>query len=336
VLDNIDVLRQLGPGASPRGGVQLFRPAPAVRGVDPGVMIDYYLARAPRKLTLEILDPSGKVIRTFEGAVEKDKKDEEEAAAGEDDEDEDKAPPKPGMKAGLNRYTWDMHYPGYTEFKGMVLWAGANRGPLALPGTYRARLTVDGRATAQPFEIRMDPRVQGVTPADLQRRFDLALQIRNKVSEANDSVLLIRGIRKQISDDLAKTTDATVRASGQQLDQHLAAIEGEIYQVQNRSRQDPLNYPIKLNNKMAALGGVVEGAEAAPTDQSFKFFAMLSQQLDRQLGALQQVLGQELPAFNAELKRAGLPPVERRPEPAVEQGTALKDDLMAGTEEDEE
>jgi len=336
VLDNIDVLRQLGPGASPRGGVQLFRPAPAVRGVDPGVMVDYYLARAPHKLTLEILDPSGKVIRTFEGAVEKDKKDEEEAAAGDEDEDEDKAPPKPGMKTGLNRYTWDMHYPGYTEFKGMVLWAGANRGPLALPGTYRARLIVDGRATAQPFEIRMDPRVQDVSPADLQRRFDLALQIRNKVSQANDAVLLIRGIRKQIADDLAKTTDATVRASGQRLDQHLAAIEGEIYQVQNRSRQDPLNYPIKLNNKLAALGGVVEGAEAAPTDQSFQVFAMLSQQLDRQLGALQQVLGQELPAFNAELRRAGLPPVERRPEPAVEQGTALKDDLAEGAEEDEE
>jgi hypothetical protein len=240
------------------------------------------------------------------------------------------------MKKGLNRYTWDMHYPGYTEFKGMVLWAGRNRGPLALPGTYQARLIVDGRAQAQPFDIRMDPRVRGVTQADLQRRFDLALQIRNNVSEANEAVLLIRGIRKQIADDLARTTDPAVRTSGQQVDQRLAAIEGQIYQVQNRSSQDPLNFPIKINNKLAALGGVVESAEAAPTDQSLQVLAQLSQQLDAQLAALEQVLGQDLPPFNAQLKRAGLAPVERRPEPAVEQGTALKDGLFAQEEEGEE
>jgi photosystem II stability/assembly factor-like uncharacterized protein len=335
VLDNIDVLRQIGPRTA-RGNVQLFKPAPAVRGVDPGVAIDYYLAREPRKLTLEILDPAGKVIRSFEGAVEEKKKDEKEAAGDEEDEDEDRAPPKPGMKKGLNRYTWDMHYPGYTEFKGMVLWAGRNRGPLALPGMYRARLSVDGRVQTQPFDIRIDPRVRGVTQADLQRRFDLALQIRDKVSQANEAVLLIRGIRKQIADDLSKTNDPAVVASAQKLDQRLAAIEGEIYQVQNRSSQDPLNFPIKLNNKLAALGGVIESAEAAPTDQSLQTFAQMSQQLDRQLAALEQALGQELPPLNAELKRAGMAPVERRPEPAVEQGTALKDGLFAQEEEEEE
>ena len=113
VLDNIDVLRQLD-AASGNKSVHLFRPAPAVRGVDPGVMIDYYLPKAPRKLTIDILDPDGKLVRSFAGAVEKKKEDEDAA----DDDDDPKAPPKPAMKAGLNRYTWDMHIPASPSSRG--------------------------------------------------------------------------------------------------------------------------------------------------------------------------------------------------------------------------
>jgi hypothetical protein len=327
VLDNIDVLRQLD-ATSGNKSVHLFRPAPAVRGVDPGVMIDYYLPKAPGKLTIDILDPDGKLVRSFAGAVEKKKEDEDSA----EDDDEPKAPPKPAMKAGLNRYTWDMHYPGFTEFKGMIFWAARNRGPLALPGQYQVRLTVDGKTEVQPAEIRLDPRVKGVTQADLQKRFALATQIRDKVSQANDAVLMIRGVRSQIASVLKQTNDAAVRSSAEQLDQKLAAIEGRIYQVRIQSRQDPLNYPIMLNNKLAALGGVVEDGEAAPTAQDYAVFADLSQKLDRELAALNGVLGSDLAAFNQRLAQAHLPPVERRPEPAVEQGTAT----LPGGEEDDD
>ena len=103
-------------------------------------------------MTIDILDPSGKVVRSFAGAVEKKKEDEDATV----DDDEPKAPPKPAMKAGLNRYTWDMHTPGYTEFKGMIFWAGRNRGPVALPGQYQVRLTVDGQTQVQPAEVRLD------------------------------------------------------------------------------------------------------------------------------------------------------------------------------------
>jgi len=327
VLDNIDVLRQLD-ATSGNKSVHLFRPAPAVRGVDPGVMIDYYLPKAASKLTIDILDPDGKLVRSFAGAVEKKKEDEDSA----EDDDEPKAPPKPAMKAGLNRYTWDMHYPGFTEFKGMIFWAARNRGPLALPGQYQVRLTVDGKTEVQPAEIRLDPRVKGVTQADLQKRFALATQIRDKVSQANDAVLMIRGVRSQIASVLKQTNDAAVRSSAEQIDQKLAAIEGRIYQVRIQSRQDPLNYPIMLNNKLAALGGVVEDGEAAPTAQDYTVFADLSQKLDRELAALNGVLGSDLSAFNQRLAQAHLPPVERRPEPAVEQGTAT----LPGGEEDDD
>jgi photosystem II stability/assembly factor-like uncharacterized protein len=321
VLDNIDVLRQLD-ALTGNKSTHLFRPAPAVRGVDPGVMIDYYLPKTPASLTIDILDSSGKVVRSFIGAAEDPKKKEGEDSADEDD-GEPKAPPKPGIKPGLNRYTWDMRYPGFTEFKGMVFWAARNRGPVALPGAYQVRLTVDGQAQSQPAEIRLDPRLGNVAQSDLQKRFELASQIRAKVSQANDAVLLIRGIRAQIGQTLKRTTDPALRRSGEQLEQRLAAIEGRIYQVRNQSRQDPLNYPIMLNNKLAALAGVVEDGEAAPTAQSYTVFADLSQRLDLELAALEQLLATELPPLNLRLRAAGLPAIERRPEPAVEPGTAL-------------
>ena len=113
----------------------------------------------------------------------------------------------------------------------------------------------------------------------------------------------------------------------EQLKQKLGRIEGRIYQTQLKSSQDPLNYPIMLNNKLAALAGVVEDGEAAPTEQSYTVFADLSQRLDRELAALDQLLGAELPPLNVKLAAALVPPIERRPEPAVEQGTATASDL---------
>lgn len=323
VLDNIDLLRQLDRSGR-RPAVRLFKPAPAVRDVDPGVMIDYYLPRAPRTLTLDIRDPSGRLVRSFTGSKSEEKTSTEGTDA--DDEEEDKPTPKPSMKAGLNRYTWDMRHPGFTEFRGMIMWAASNQGPLVLPGTYQARLTVDGRVQTQPFDVGLDPRVKGVARADLEKRFALAMQVRDKVSRANDAVLLVRGVRAQIADRLKRALDAATRAAAEQLDRQLAAIEGRIYQVRNRSSQDPLNYPIMLNNKLAALAGVVESAEAAPTRQDYAVFAELSQQLDRELAGLAAILDRDLPALNARLRQARLAPVERRSEPAVEQGTGAKHD----------
>jgi hypothetical protein len=304
----------------------LFTPAPAVRGVDPGVMVDYYLPKAPTSLKIDILDSSGRLVRSFAGGTTAEKEKKEDADSGGGDDFGPKPEPKPSMKAGLNRFTWDMRYPGFTEFAKMIMWAARNRGPLAVPGAYQARLTVDGQVQTVPLSIQLDPRVQGVSQEDLVKQFQLASAIRDKVSEANDALLLIRGVRAQIGPALLHTTDAATKRAGEQLDARLAAIEGRIYQVRNQSSQDPLNFPIMLNNKLAALAGVVEGAEAAPTTQDYAVFADLSKQLDAQLASMNQVLGSDLPAFNAALARQHLAPVDKRPLPAVEQGASARSD----------
>lgn len=307
VMDNIDVLRQVQGAATPE--TRLFAPAPAVRAVDAGVAIDYYLKAAPKSLGIAIFGPDGALIQRFEGKAEEPKKD-DKPAGGDDDEDggdAPKGPPTAAMKPGMNRFTWNMRHPGFTDFDGMILWTSRGRGVLALPGTYKAQLIVDGKIQEQGFAIMRDPRVAGVSDADLKARHDLAQAVTAKVTEANKAVLQVRGLRAQAEAQAKiKPLPAPVTA----LLAKLAAVEAEIYQVKNQSRQDPLNYPIKLNDKLAGLIGVIDSADAAPTDGARAVFADLSGQLARQLQALETALA-DLPAVNAALQAAGLKPLDR-------------------------
>ncbi len=333
VMDNVGLLRQVAAGMKPE--TRLFAPAPALRGLDPGVAIDYYLATAPKMLAIEILDSAGKLIQRYEGKVETAKKEPAKAeaaklpapkpgapaatapkteapSAGGDDDEEDGPAKKPTatMKRGMNRFTWNMRHPGYISFEGMIFWAAGNGGVGALPGNYRARLVVDGKQLEQAFTIGADPRVQ-VTPDALKARFDLAQAVTARVNDANNAVLLVRGIRAQ-ADALTKR-GKPVPAPVPALMAKLSMIEAEIYQVKMQSRQDPLNYPIKLNNKLAALIGIIESAEAPPTDGTRAVFAELSAALDVQLKALETALAEGLPAANAALKADGFPALVRKP-----------------------
>ena len=307
ILDNIGVLRQLESRTDRR--LRLFTPAAAVRGVDEGVAIDYFLPSRPKQLSLDILGGDGKLIQRFAGSLVEVKKGDDE------DEDDDPAKPKPpettGMKAGLNRTVWKMRYPGFTDFPGMVMWTSRNRGIAALPGRYQARLTVDGQVQLQPFEVRSDPRVTAATADDLSARFDFARRISARISQANEAVLLIRGLKEQTA-AAAPKSDPALGALLAAFEKRLSAIEGRLYQVRNRSRQDPLNYPIMLNDRLAGLIGVAESADARPTDQSEGVFARLGVQLDAELTEMNRLLDAELPVLNARLRQASMPEIVRR------------------------
>lgn len=313
VLDKINVLRQLGTRAETK--TRLFAPATALQGVDRAAAIDYFLASQPKALKLEIFDADNRLVRSLDGLPPGAKPKGDGKDGGDEDEGEGgKAPPPPTMKAGLNRFDWDMRHAGFTDFPGMILWTSRNRGgPRALPGRYRVVLTVDGNRFEQPLDIGLDPRLTNVRPEDVAQRFTLAMAVRDRVSQANEAVLLIRGVASQARERAGKTQDAALKAQLEGLTGRLGAIEGRIYQVRNESRQDPLNFPIMLNDKLAGLLGVIESAEAAPTDQTRAVFADLSGQLDRELGAMNALLDGELAQVNASLSRAGLAAIERKP-----------------------
>jgi len=324
VMDHIAPLRQ--GGIQTTTNVHLYTPDDALRGLDRNVAIDYYLKQPAQIVTMEFLDPQGKVIRSFTGTpADAERK---PPAEGSDDGPRRPPEPHPPVAAGLNRLTWDLRYPGAIDFPGLIMWAANSRGPLAAPGTYQVRVIADGQADTQPFAIRREPRIlKDVTDQDLREEFDLAIKVRDKASQANEAVLLVRGIKAQIEERKTKL-DAKSAAVGRALDEFaaaLSAIESEIYQVKLQSSQDPLNFPIKLNNKIAALQGVIESADVRPTEQAYSVFRTLSNGLDEQIGKVDTGVKTKMPPVNQLLQRLKLDPIKAEllkpetPKPATPQ-----------------
>ncbi len=282
VLDDIDPLRQLAPAAVT--GFHLFEPRDAVRRVQPAVFY-YHAPRAKVSVKAEVIDANGAVVRTL-------------------------APPR-AANAGLQRLTWDLRYQGAVVFPGMIMRsAQPGRGPLAPPGRYTVRVSLDGQTQERGFAVVRNPTLPGVTDADLAEQFALAMKIRDKTSEANQAVIRIRDLKEEAARRDQQNGDRDVQAAVRAFVEAVSGVEEEIYQVRNRSPKDPLNYPVKTNNRLAALQRVVESAEARPTDQSYAVFTLLSGELGASLAKLDAALSGELARLNAVLRSKGLPPIE--------------------------
>jgi len=308
IMDNISVLRQLDETMASQPLV-LFDPADAIRSVSRGVVVDYFLKDAADKVTIDFLDAKGKLIRSFSGppaaAVEGTPR-----PAAEADEDGPRRPPaRVTATKGMNRFTWDMRYPNAHDFPGLIMWAGGTQGPQAPPGRYQVKITTPAGTKTQEFQIARNPAITTVTDADLQEQFALAMQINQQLSAANDTVVRIRKMKDQLTDRASKATDASLKSAIQAFADKLTAVEGEIYQYRNRSSQDPLNYPIRLNNKLAALQGTVESGDYKPTAQSYDVYRELSAKLETQFGRMNTLTKMDLAALNQLLTAAGLQPV---------------------------
>jgi len=312
VMDNISPLRQWGVETT-TNTLTVFQPQDALRGLDKSLAIDYVLKQPVEMVTIEVLDGQGKTIRTYKGT----RADTEKKPAPPTIEDIfNPKDPKPSTAAGLQRLTWDLRYDRATDFPGLIMWDATTRGPVAPPGSYQVRVTAEGATATQPFAVKREPRLLAdVTDADLQKEFDLAMQIRNKTTQANEAVLLVRGIRPQIKDRVDKLdskTGPTAKAL-ENLEKSLTAVEVQVYQVKNQSFEDPLNFPIMLNNRIASLQGVVESADTRPTDQSYEVFSTLSAKLDEQMKKLDTAVEKELPQVNQMLQRQKIAPIKAEP-----------------------
>ena len=323
ILDDLSVLQQQSSD-NRSSSMHLYTPQPSYRLIAgagraedagsngtnprPGVSIFYSLSEdlpEESELTLEVFEADGdEPIWSWT----------REPAEGEEADNgnaEDARTRVLTAEAGLNRHAWDLKYPGMERFDGIIMWADMQDGPRAVPGSYRARLTVDGTSREASFEVLPDPR-STATAADRQAQFDFIIESRDLLSRTHAEIKRIRALRSQLESVQGRLDEEDAEAPtplGAEITATLdtiTAIEEALYQTQNQSRQDPLNYPIRLNNKLTALMRLMSLGDTRPTDQALQVKAELSAAIETELSKLDDVWNNRVPAINAMINEAGI------------------------------
>lgn len=278
ILDDISALRQM---ISPLPDAALFKPKDAYRvrlgggfggggrrgggNTGPsfaqplsGVVVNYYLSKEVKDLKFEFLDKAGAVVATST---------------------------RTGSSLGFQRFSQWLQYPSYRSVPGMIFWAAGPQPITAPPGEYTVRMTADGTVQEQKFRWVKDPR-SPASDKDLVEQFNFARQIAAKTDEANNAVVKARELRSKVQAMLSEGKD---NAKANDWVKRLTEVEEAIYQTKMKSGQDPLNYPIRLNNKIAALLGTVLSGSFGPTRQTYDVYNMLVKQLQVELDKLKKL-----------------------------------------------
>jgi len=282
VLDDISPIREMSKVDKEKP--YLYNVYFATRRVQDAV-IKYYLPSKPQNLSIKITDNKNRVVLEKEGIVDgKTDKDEASSWFGADNKN-------PTMNTGLNNYKWNLRYPGATDFEGIIIWsAKPTLGPIAPPGKYKVELTVDNQLFETALEVRKDPRIE-VSDAVINMQFDFAMNIMMQTDLANRSVIEIREIKEKLN-KIFPINSASKLKKVKSLISDLETIESSIYQVKNQSGQDPLNFPIRVNNRLAYLRKSVESGDGLPTAGAIKVFKMLKEELSVYVSKLNKLKNQ--------------------------------------------
>ncbi|HEX3530863.1 MAG TPA: exo-alpha-sialidase [Thermoanaerobaculia bacterium] len=323
---------------SPAGGFGRANTEGQGQNPPAGAVLYYWLPETPSgKATLDILDHDGKLIRSFNAKPEAKPDAKPDARQEEGEDKETEAAPEPEgrrnrpdakltLAKGLNRFVWDLRYEKAKKLPRMILWSGDPVGPMAVPGDYQVRLTVGTEIATAPLHVLPDPRLHA-TPEDLAAQQSFLLAVRDKLDAAHDAIRRIRETREQLetlrkrlapaadeakSDkaDKADKPDAqteALRDAAKTLAGKLTAIEEALYQTKNRSNEDPLNFPVRLNDKLNAVAASASLGDFRPTAQAVQVKDQLSAAIDAELAKLDQILTHDVPAFNDQARAAGVP-----------------------------
>lgn len=308
MIDDLTPLHQLSKEIADKG-IHLFKPMPSYRMTGEegrsermrmlngqnhpgGVMIHYFANTLDEsaEIKIEILEANGTLIRTYSNKS-KDRGDQLTASIGG------------------NRFVWDMRYPGYKTFPGMVFYSSPNQGPKAVPGKYKVRLSASGQSSEQEFEILKDPRIE-TTREEFQAQFDFLIKVRDKVSDAHQGILDIRKIKGDLvyvkekigTDPQFNDVNSIMKKFGEDL----TGVENNIHQTKNMSRQDPLNYGIKLNNRLAFLMYEQGKGDFPPTKQGEEVRQELTQKIDAELHRLDALIEANVETINQIIKEKGV------------------------------
>ena len=282
-----------------------------------GVIINYYIKELQEDdyLRIDIENKDGSIIRSFTNNQDK------YSQVGNNDKsimvgnpvlsnpnDIDNALSSDNLeslspKSGGNRLIWDMRYPGFKSFEGMVLYSSPNVGPKATPGKYNIKMTYNDMVFQEEFEIVKDPRVK-ISQADYQDQLEFLIDVRDEVSKANQQIIDIRRIKNNMSFILDKTRDNNELQEmiNKYLDD-ISVVENNIHMTKNQSRQDPLNFGIRINNRIAFLLADSQRGDYPPTDQSKEFFSQVKEELDIEVTNLKAIIEKHSQKIEEYLKK---------------------------------
>ena len=282
-----------------------------------GVIINYYIKELQEDdyLRIDIENKDGSIIRSFTNNQDK------YSQVGNNDKsimvgnpvlsnpnDIDNALSSDNLeslspKNGGNRLIWDMRYPGFKSFEGMVLYSSPNVGPKATPGKYNIKMTYNDMVFQEEFEIVKDPRVK-ISQADYQDQLEFLIDVRDEVSKANQQIIDIRRIKNNMSFILDKTKDNNELQEmiNKYLDD-ISVVENNIHMTKNQSRQDPLNFGIRINNRIAFLLADSQRGDYPPTDQSKEFFSQVKEELDFEVTNLKAIIEKHSQKIEEYLKK---------------------------------
>lgn len=253
-----------------------------------GVLVNYFVADTAKTDTISISfhEADGNLIKKY--STHPNKKEKEGSL---------------DVKEGFNTMNWNMRYDGAKTFDGMILWWASTGGPTATPGDYKVNMTVNGNETIHDFNLLKDPR-GSATQADLQAQFDFMLKVRDKLTETHEGIINIRKAKSQISDVMKKADNEDISKLGKEIIKEMGEIEKTLYQTQNESGQDPLNFPIRLNNKLGHLASLAGVGDNRPTDSSLAYYDEVTGLIDEQLTMLNSIFETRISEFNQKVKEA--------------------------------
>jgi photosystem II stability/assembly factor-like uncharacterized protein len=311
MIDDITPLHQIS-GETGKKDFFLFTPKPGYRigghqnknikteGTNHpgGVLVNFYIKEeqdSTSVVKLVFLDRSDSVIRTFSTAAEKETD-------------------KLKIRKGFNQFAWDMRYPGAIGFEGMILWASDLKGPVALPGGYNVKLVFGKESERRDFTILKDPRSES-TMEELMEQFDFLIETRDKFSHTSEVIRKIRNARKQLDFLISKLGDGrdeykSLVDIADSIDKSVTEVERVLYQTRNQSNQDPLNYPIRLNNKLAHLMTLSSIGDYQPTEQALRFKEEVFKEIDAAISDFDTILTTLIPEFNRQVKEANIDAVK--------------------------
>ncbi len=309
VLDDLTLLHQW-QNDLPRKDLHLFAARPLIRGLAGGSGVASATAGAnppggvPLRFmirdliddveaSIEISDAAGELVKRYSTKPDKNK-----------DEDELK------LEAGMNELFWNTRYAAAETFDGMVLWAGGTQGPSAMPGKYSVELKIGDQSATGEYEIQKDPRLE-IEDEEYETQFKFLLGIRDKLTETHEAIKRIRDVRSQIKALKVRLGDdekyAELNKQGEAIVERMTKIEETLYQTKSKSGQDPLNFPIRLNNRLSALVSVVSSADGAPTQQAIEVHDLVVAEIDENLAELAIVFEDEVADFNKAIQSMKIP-----------------------------